>query len=132
MAPFAEFSVLPPLRCFLPIGSSGQTWCGEPALWMQMNESPYRTLFLCDRHHGEVDQPIAGEIIVPRVTFRLDIAFAGVTFIENAARIEAWRRLEGAVERAGGQITIHAASFAIGHWRPPSSRGLGRREPPHP
>jgi hypothetical protein len=121
-----EFTVLPPLRCSMPFAGAAHVWCGDRALWMHVGESPLRTQFFCERHHGDRDVPILGEIVLRRVSLVVEVLFAGVTFVPGPAHAEALSQLEAAVDLAGGILNLHSASSAIGRWTPPSSRGLGR------
>lgn len=127
MSDIAEFSVLPPLRCSMPLGPSDRGWCGAAAVSMTVAESPWRVQYFCASHAHLADQPLVGPFVFRRVSLVCEVQFAGVTLVWGPAQAEALARLEAVVSQAGGLLNLTSVTSVLGRWTPPTERGVHKR-----
>ena len=86
---------------------------------------------ICDGHRETGDTPIAGPLVVRRVSLVAEVLFCAVTPFQNLSQREAVTRLEQAVGMAGGVVNLVSVTSTIGRWTPPAlPRGGKRGRPP--
>ena len=134
MADIPTFTVLPPLRCFDPVGNSLDLACAAEARWMRRSGDGSLPAFYCDGHREPGDTPIAGPLVVRRVSLVAEVLFCAVTPFQNGSQTEAVTRLEQAVGMAGGLLNLVSVTSTIGRWTPVSAPrgGKGGRPPSKP
>lgn len=123
-----RFQALGPLRCFQQVSTDGSGVCGRPARFKRLGRQQSVTPVYCDEHALASDAPIAGEVLTRRVSFTVQVDFAGAHVLESLARGDAYAALERAIQAAGGQLSIVAANVTLGRYdapRPPRRDGHG-------
>lgn len=127
MGDVAQFTILPPLRCYQQLPDSEPGICGEPACQQRVTAGGLQIGFYCAKHTRPGDTPIATTVTFRRVSVALEIVFAGTSPIPALAQAEALRRVELAVEQAGGLLNLSAVTSAIGRYTVPPAPERGRR-----
>jgi hypothetical protein len=122
-----QFTTRPPLRCCQQLPDSEPGICGGFASLQRVNSSNLQIGFYCAEHGQDGDTPIAAVVTFRRVAVTLEVFFAGTSPIPALAQAEALRRLEDAVERAGGLLNLSAVTSVVGRYTPPPPPAKGRR-----
>lgn len=111
-----HFKAVPPMRCQEPIGGRPRLLCGELAQVMRAGTDVFHPGYFCADHaqHGDLPIPDAG--IFRRVSVQVEVLFAAASWFDKEAKVEAVARLEDAVTRAGGLLSLSAVQTAIGRF----------------
>lgn len=111
-------TVLPPLRCGEQVGSSLHDVCGARATWVRIAPGAAPLGFRCDAHKRADDRKAVDDFNLLRIAIKLDVIFAGTSFVPGLAHTEAFERLCRAVEGVGGLVNLHEIRSYVGRYAP--------------
>lgn len=113
------FHVRPVVRCFYQDPDSPFGVCGSEARWERRSAAGRPSSFYCDVHRGVSDAPIAGDLVLRRVSVQMEVIYAATSPIESGAKAEAVARLEAAARASGGTCSIMAVNSQVGRFPAP-------------
>ena len=92
--------------------------CGLPAGWVAADASGEHHLCRCWLHRRDTDRPILGPLPTNLVSVFVEVILAGVDPDTDMASEEAIARLEQAVWRIGGVVSLQSVSSGPGRGCP--------------
>lgn len=113
----ARFQFAPPIRCCRQVPDSPFGVCGELATVRRPELGISSAAFFCGEHAQPGDVPIAGELLIRRISITMDVSFTGTSPMAAMARAEALARLETALESVGARLNLHAVTDVVGRYQ---------------
>jgi hypothetical protein len=123
-----NFAAVGAIRCWHRVLSDVPAACGADARWIRATPASLAYGFFCDAHRAPDDRPLAGELVLRRVSLALEVIFAGTSLSPTFAQTDALAALERGVEAVGGYVNLHAARSVVGRFTLPPGGGAGRGE----
>lgn len=79
--------------------------------------------YFCDAHRSASDVPLPSSGVIRRVSVQVQVLFAGASWVPTEAEREAVARLEQAVDRAGGLLSLSSVSSSVGQFATETAQG---------
>ena len=83
----------------------------------------------CTVHAPKTAVPIAGQVLLRRVSVQAEVIFTGHGITPAHDQAEAVAQLEQAIEAIGGTLNLHAATSVLGRYEAPPVRQVGPGRP---
>jgi hypothetical protein len=123
------FAIVGPFRCCWSGGLAARSLCNATADYMTPARAGVPQSLFCAAHRPMTAVPIAGGLLLRRVSLTCQVLFTGHGVNPPFDEAEALEQLERAVNLAGGLLNLHAHSSVLGRYDVPRPRQVGAGRP---